>query len=146
MWRFTISYSRPVMQCRALQFFWPFLPCTWLTLPLSHSCFQCCSFFSYPLRAALSVWMCLSAPYSWCLLFSSQQASQMASLKVLIDAQCLLIKKLLSLRTTAVHRHQHKYTAVWRQPQGRRLKSKKWQQHQQGRNSISTEGRQKKDM
>lgn len=92
------------------------------------------------LPACSPVWVNVSVRYSWCL-FSSQQASQMASLKVLIDAQCLLIKKLLSLKMMAVHGDRHKHTAAWRQPQRRWLKSKKWQHHQQGRSSISMEDR-----
>lgn len=125
------------MQCKAL----PSLPLcplrTRLTLPLSHSCFQSWAFFS--LHTALSVWMRLSVRYSWCLLFSPRQASQMASLKVLIDAQCLLIKKLLSLTTTAVHRDRHAHAAAWRQPRGRGLKGKKNDNINRGRCSISTE-------
>lgn len=110
MCKFAISYSHTVMQWRALLL----LP---LTLPLSHSAFF--------LRRALSVWICLSVRYSWCLLFSSRQASQMASLKVLIDARCLLIKKLLSLTTAAVHRDRHTHSTAWTQPQGRGLKKQK---------------------
>lgn len=53
MCRSAISYSHPVMQCRAL----PFLPlcplCTSLTLPLSHSCFQFFFFFFFCIQPCL---------------------------------------------------------------------------------------------
>lgn len=122
MCRSTISHSCPVMQFRAL-LCWHCSLCTWQTLPLSQPCFQwrACAlrrffacfvcFVSFRLHATLSEWS-VSVRYSWCLLFASQQASQMASLKVLIDAQCLLIKKLLSLTMTVVHRDRHKHAAV----------------------------------
>lgn len=63
MCRSTISYSRSVMQGRALPFI-PLCPlCTWLTLPLSHSCFQC---WVFSLHTALSVWMCLCVIHDVC--------------------------------------------------------------------------------
>lgn len=85
------------MKCRAVLFLklCPF--CTWLTLFLSP--FSSAAFF-FPRCSPV----CVIRPvrYSWCLLCTSRQASQMASLKVLTDAQCLLIKKLLRLTMTTM--------------------------------------------
>lgn len=60
-------------------------------------------------HATLCDWK-MSVCYSRCLLFAAQRASQMASLKVLIDAQCLLIKKLLLLMTRQQRQQQQQRT------------------------------------